>query len=341
MIVVAVLLAYALLLALAGPVALRRSGWPARSPRLAIVAWQALSASVLVSVALAGLALAVPVAPFGTNLAALLRACLMALDHGYASPGGVAAAIAGLALAAVVAGWSLGHIAAGLARSARERGRHAQALSLVARASEHEGAVVLDHDVPVAYCLGGRHRRVVLTTAALAALDGPQLQAVLAHEGAHLAARHHLAIEVAAALRRAFPGVALFAEAHREIARLAEMAADDAAAACHGRLPVAAAMVTLASGRAPSIALAAGGAGAIERVRRLVRPARPLGTGAVMAGLAAVAAMVLLPALAVASPALAARQMPPCSMAGTTSQAVMVRSCQTIGEVAGGSRPLT
>lgn len=319
MIVAVALLGYATLLALAAPVVLRRGTWTARAPRLAIVAWQAASVSVLTSVVLAGLALAAPTAPLGANLAGLLRTCLMALEHGYATPGGVGAAMAGLVLAAAVAARSAGCLGLGLARSARERARHAQALSLVARASEHPGAVVLDHATPAAYCLGGRHRRVVLTSAALGALDETQLQAVLAHEQAHLAGRHHLVVGTAAAWHRAFPRVPLFAEAHEEIARLVELAADDAAAARHGRLHVAAAMVTMAAGEAPAMALAAGGAGALERVRRLVSPARPIGLGPMLAGFAAAAALLVIPALAAATPALAAGRMPACPMAAATS----------------------
>lgn len=331
MIVAACLLGYAALLALVGPRVLRGGSWAGRAPRLAILAWQALSVSVLASLVLAGLALAAPTAPFDTNLAAVLRACLMALQHGYAAPASVGVALAGLVLAAAVAARSAGCLVAGLVRSARERARHAEALSLVARACEHPGAVVLDHATPAAYCLPGRHRAVVLTSAALAALDETQLQAVLAHEQAHLAGRHHLVVGAAAALHRAFGRVALFAQAHEEIARLVELAADDAAAARHGRLPVAAAMVTMASGEAPSMAMAAGGAGALERVRRLVGPARPLGPGAVLAGFALAVALLVVPALAAAAPALAAAGMPACPMASTTASTAMGPGCHGQG----------
>ncbi|MHB1927855.1 MAG: M56 family metallopeptidase [Acidimicrobiales bacterium] len=325
------LLGYAALLAVIGPRVLRRGTWPARAPRLGILAWQALSLSVLTSPVLAGLALAAPTAPFDTNLAAVLRACLMALQHGYATPASVGVALAGLVLAAAVAARSASCLAGGLARSARERSRHAQALSLVARDCEHPGTVVLDHATPAAYCLPGRHRRVVLTSAALAALDETQLQAVLAHEQAHLTGRHHLVVGAAAGLRRAFPRAPVFVGAHEEIARLVELVADDAAAARHGRLPVAAAMVTMATGEAPSMALAAGGAGALERVRRLVGPARPLGPGVVLAGFALAVALLVVPALAAAAPALAAAGMPACPMTSTGASTVMGPGCHATG----------
>jgi len=338
-IVALVLAGYAAVLALAGPRALRRRSWTARAPRLAIMAWQALSMSVLSSLVLAGLALAAPTAPFSTNLATVLRTCILAIERGYATPGGAGAALAGLVLATSVAGWSLRCLVVGLAHSARERARHLQALSLVARASEHPDTVVLDHGTPVAYCLPGRHRRVVLTSAALAALDKPQLRAVLTHEQAHLAGRHHLVIAAAAALHRAFPRVPLFVQAHSEIARLVELVADDVAARRHGRFPVASAMITMAAGQAPSVALAAGGAGALERVRRLVGPARPLGPGAVLASFAIVVALLVAPTLAAASPALAAARLPGFPAATTIPRTAMGPNCHDPGMTARPTRP--
>lgn len=327
MIVAGALGAWAVLLALFVPPALRGRHFAERSPRLGIFAWQAASVSVLVALVLAGMALAAPSSPFSTNLASILSACLMALERGYATPGGTGVAMAGVVLSVAVAARSLGCLAIGLARSARERARHAEVLRLVARASGHRGAVVLDHATPAAYCLPGRHRRVVVTSGALAALDEAQLDAVLAHERAHLAGRHHLVVGAATALRRAFPRVPLFVHSETEIARLVELTADDVAAVRHGRLAVASAMVAVASGDAPSMAMAAGGAAALERVHRLLGPARPLGLSGLLAGLAACGALVVLPALAAASPALAAERMAPCPMATTAPAFSMGPNC--------------
>ena len=43
---------------------------------------------------------------------------------------------------------------------------------------------------PAAYCVSGRPPAIVVTTAALGALDDRQLDAVVAHERAHLAGHH-------------------------------------------------------------------------------------------------------------------------------------------------------
>ena len=64
---------------------------------------------------------------------------------------------------------------------------------------------LIDDEHPAVYCLPGR-RRIVMTTGALRCLDARQLEAVLAHERAHLSGRHHLVLTFANALKDAFPG---------------------------------------------------------------------------------------------------------------------------------------
>ena len=56
------LITFALLAILAGPL-LEGRGWVDRSPRVGILVWQALTASIVVSVILAGVSLALPVMP--------------------------------------------------------------------------------------------------------------------------------------------------------------------------------------------------------------------------------------------------------------------------------------
>ncbi|MDZ4266075.1 MAG: M56 family metallopeptidase, partial [Mycobacterium sp.] len=86
--------------------------------------------------------------------------------------------------------------------------------------------LVIDAPQKAAYCLGGRTGTIVITSAALAALERPHLDAVLAHERAHLAGRHHLLLSVTRALTAGLPRMRLFTVAHTEVARLLEMCAD-------------------------------------------------------------------------------------------------------------------
>lgn len=298
--------AYALLMATVGAQLLRRSRWPERAPRLGILAWQALSGSVLVSLVLAGVSLALPVWTHDLHLAELLDACVTLLQAQYATPGGAMVSSAGLAVAALVFARTAYHF--GRAAWVARAGRSTQRSRLAMLAHRHPGldVMVLEHASCAAYCVPGRGGRVVVTTATLEALDDAQLAAVLQHERAHLRGRHHLVIQAASALRAAFPFVPAFAWAEGEVGRLAEMLADDAAVRHTDRLTLATALVRLARGAAPAGALGAGGETALARVRRLASPAEPLGRARVIATVSAVALVALLPLALTVSPALTA-----------------------------------
>ena len=112
--------------------------------------------------------------------------------------------------------------------------------------------VVLDDPRPAAYCVAGRPAAIVLTSGALEVLDPAQLSAVLAHERAHLAHGDHLLHTITQGLAAAFPGVPLFTRGAVEVARLAEMAADDAAARANSRSTLVAALLAIATGTAIS-----------------------------------------------------------------------------------------
>src|SRR6266568_1911661 len=87
----------------------------------------------------------------------------------------------------------------------RQALRHAQTARLAGHPEPALGAVLLDHPQPAAYCVAGRHPTVVLTTGALQALDPAQLDAVLAHERAHLAGHHHALLAIARIGRQVLP----------------------------------------------------------------------------------------------------------------------------------------
>jgi len=185
--------------------------------------------------------------------------------------------------------------------------------------------VMLDDPRPAAYCVAGRPAAIVVTSGALAVLDPPQLRAVLAHENAHLAHRHHTLATVTRGLAAAFPGVPLFTRGAAEVARLAEMSADDTAARTSGRPALVAALIAIATGAAiSSTAISSAGAadrggasGAVadtavphgaaaaascavpDRVERLLRPPSPARSAAFTATLT-----LVLTLLAAAPPAL-------------------------------------
>jgi len=310
-IVALALLGYAALLLTAGAAALARARWPDGAPRLAIAAWFALTGSAVASVLAGGLALMVPTVRVSADLAGLLAACVMALRAQYAHPGGAALTGAGAVLALAVLAritWCTGRA---LAQAARARRRHRLRLSLVATPDPRLGAVIVRHNEPAAYCLPGHRSRIVLTTGAMDALDEGQLRAVLAHERAHLNGRHHLLVTLAGALCAAFPRVPGFRIASEQVARLAELSADDAASSAAHRLAVAGALLSLGAG-VPAAALGAAGTADAARVRRLIDgPAAISRTRAVAVAFTAVAA-ALMPLLLLAGPAASARGMNYC-----------------------------
>ncbi|HEV2259488.1 MAG TPA: M56 family metallopeptidase [Streptosporangiaceae bacterium] len=284
-----ILAGYAVAAGFGAPAALRR-GWVRRSPRIAVAGWLTLAASWLAAAPLAVLAFVVPL----TWPSAGMRAA--------GNPGGTpAAVVAGTLVAAVVlrASW---HLSRGLARAHRGYRAHAALVAAAGRADQALGAVILDDDTPAAYCLPRGRHRVVISAGALALLGPGQLQAVLAHERAHLRGRHHLMLTAAAALARAFPVIPLFAYAPAELAVLAEMTADDTAARRHDPADLAAALVTLATASSPATVLTAGGTAAIARIQRLLAPppgpgpaARAARLAAALTALALAAAIAFLP----------------------------------------------
>lgn len=302
MIAAAALLAYVGLLLAAAP-RLARASWPDRAPRLAIAAWLAAAYSAVASVALAGLALLIPAERLSGLLAWLFAACGAAADAHYARPGGPPLATAGGVLAAAVAARMAWCAATTLAATARAGRRHRLRLRLAACPDERLGAFVVDHAEPAAYCLPGPRRPVVLTTAALRLLDDTQLAAVVAHERAHQAGRHHLLVALAALPAAAFGWMPAFRSARDEVARLAELAADDSATARSPRLAVAGALLALGSAPATAPTLGAGGSTAAARVRRLIAAPDPLGRAASTAGGLAVSALSAFPLVLLATPA--------------------------------------
>ena len=218
-----VLLAYAAAVAVAGARWLPRAAWPARAPRAGIAAWLAGAVSAAACAAAAGLILAVPCAhllavPCAHLLAGpgVARDCLSLLRAQYTSAAGAAAGVAGGLLASAVAGRVLWCYGAAAAAARRRRAAHDEVLAVLARPGRDADVAIIDSALAAVYCLPGR-RRIVLTTGALARLDDGELDAVLAHERAHLSGRHHLVLRLAGALERAFPGVRFFSVAAQQI----------------------------------------------------------------------------------------------------------------------------
>jgi Zn-dependent protease with chaperone function len=298
--VAVLLLAYAAAVTTGGARWLPRAAWPARAPRAGIAAWLAGSLSAGACTAAAGLILAIPCAQLITGQGTL-RHCLSLLRAQYTSPAGAAAGAAGALLALTVLGrvtWCYG---AAAAAARHRRAIHDDVLAILGRPGPAADVQVIDTDRAAVYCLPGR-RRIVLTSGALACLDDGQLEAVLAHERAHLSERHHLLLRLAAALESAFGVIRFFGMAAQQVSYLVEVAADDAAVRRAPRLTLAAALLAVAAAGTPAGALGAGGSAAAQRIRRLIDPPR---RGSLLQRAVTSAALAAVAALAVAVLALA------------------------------------
>jgi Zn-dependent protease with chaperone function len=114
---------------------------------------------------------------------------------------------------------------------------------------------------------------IVVTTAAREALTEPELSAVLAHEQAHLAGRHHHILTLVRAFAQGLPHLPVFAQAPTAIARALEMCADDAAARRHSTAVLLSGLIKLAG--QPAMAAHRMGAADSALVTRALRLAAP------------------------------------------------------------------
>jgi hypothetical protein len=108
------------------------------------------------------------------------------------------------------------------------RRRQRELLALLAHGDpKAPGALVVDYPTAAAYCLPGLRSQIVVSVGTLDLLAPAELAAVLEHERAHLRARHDLVLIPFTSLRRAFPRSRVATQAHRTVALLVEMMADD------------------------------------------------------------------------------------------------------------------
>jgi hypothetical protein len=301
-----VLLAYAACAGTLGSRVLGQAEWTSRAPLLAIAAYLTAAWSVIAALGLAGLTLAVHTSALSGGLSHLIGACVLRIRALYATPGGATVAGLGLVLAGAVLARAAVTAAAHLRATGRDARRHAETARLVGHPEPGLGAMLVDHPQPAAYCVAGRHPTVILTTGAVRALDPDQLDAVLAHERAHLTGHHHRLRAMARIARQVLPFLPLMRETDTQIARLVELHADDKAT--HARDPgaLAAALVILATSASPAPALAAAATDAIQRIHRLLRPAEPVGRIRRQLLRAGVTALALTPALLALTPAIVA-----------------------------------
>ncbi|GAB4585361.1 M56 family metallopeptidase [Nocardia sp. IFM 10818] len=298
------LLLYGFAVAVLAPRLLQRVTHAGAAPRVALVAWLASMASTVLAWSAATVLLLIDLVSHGISTAPkrFVDTCVTHLHDAsvgrYGTP--VQAGLLLLAgLVALAAGVLGVRLAKSLLRARRSTLEHAQLTRMAGRHHPELDAVVLEVDEPAAYCVAGKPHTIVLSRAVLAALPDDHLDAVLSHERAHLAGRHHLLLAATRGLAAVLPRLTLFTVGATEVARLLEMLADDAAARIHGRGTVLRALLTLSGMKAgPAGALGAAEVALATRVQRLAAPTAAASRLRARIGLTAAAATATLAPLA-------------------------------------------
>jgi len=263
-----------------GAAALASARWPYRAPGAAILLWQALGLSWGLAAVGSLAALGAVPGRYGVAGGALSGAIRALRTTALGAPTLIAVArLAVLAASAALFALLCWVLVAASATVLVARRRHRDLLSLLAHGDPKvPGALVVDHPAAAAYCVPGLRSRIVISAGTLDLLDAAELAAVLAHERAHLRARHDLVLLPFSALGRAFPWSRLVRQAHATVALLVEMLADDRALRHRPARELATALLRVGAsggGLAPSGALAAASTAEAEvtaRVARLLTP---------------------------------------------------------------------
>jgi hypothetical protein len=197
--------------------------------------------------------------------------------------------------ALLIVSWRVGRRFVELNRDARRRrGRHEMLIDLFASRRPDLGDVhVIQDDRLFAYSvpcfISGR---IVLSQAVLDTLDRPSLEAIFAHERAHLRGRHHLIMQLAMAVGVVFHRTRA-ADFSMRMSELVELSADCHARRHAGSGPMINALTALADVPMPITGMPAGGTALAVRLASLRGPSRCCRAR----GLHAVLAAFLLPAL--------------------------------------------
>ena len=287
--------------------ALTRASWPCRSPAAAILLWQALGLAG--GLAAIGALLTVGVNGQQTQFAGVFGG-LGRLASGQLLQPHQPPLIATLRLAMLAAGFALLSVLSWMlviafADAITARRRQRELLALLARGDpKAPGALVIDYPAAAAYCLPGIRSQIVVSAGTLELLAPAELAAVLAHERAHLRARHDLVLIPFTSLRRTFPRSRVIAQGYRTVALLVEMMADDRALRVRGlfarELATALLRFGTAGAQCPAGALSAAEGELTARVNRLLAPPPPLSRAAQAVVVLTAAALVVTPLLLLA-----------------------------------------
>lgn len=272
--VVACLLVYSVVVVACGPPLLSSLTKSGLAPRSGVAAWLIAIGSVLVTwLTVAVLVVYDVIAHWrqGSSFVATCFEVLCDLAAGKAGSAPQVMLLVGIAAAVAIVGVAGIRFARTVARMRAHAHGHAQSIRLVGRPTAEHDVYIVDAAERTAYCVSGRPPAIVVTSAAIAALDDRELGAVLAHERAHLDGHHPRVVTTLRGLALVFPWLALMTRGAAEVSKLLEMCADDAAVRRYGNDALLAGLMALAGG-APAGALGAADVAVLNRAERLALP---------------------------------------------------------------------
>ncbi|QWT23020.1 M56 family metallopeptidase [Subtercola sp. PAMC28395] len=227
MLVASIILAIvAILLAWPVPVMLADAHWPRRSPGVALLIWQTIA--VAGGLSMIGSLLTFGLIPFSSSLIRGLVSLPPLILSGPLPPGTGIIHIFALSSALLLTAHLLLNLLVTAVRSERQRRRHRSLVELLSTPLQgRPGTHIIDSPAPVAYCLPGARTVTVLSEGLVSLLDAEQLEAVIAHERAHLRQQHHLVLLAFQSWRSALPWFPIATRAQAAVSLLVELLADD------------------------------------------------------------------------------------------------------------------
>jgi len=272
--IAACLLLYSVLLVVFAPPLLSSLTKAGHAPRCGVAAWLIAIGSVLLTWVAVAILVLFDLIEHWRHGGSFVVACVQLLCDVAAGKAGTVPQLmllVGAAAVVAIAGVSGIRLTRTIWRLRAQAQGHAQSVRLVGHPTAERDVYIMDAAERTAYCVSGKPPAIVVTSAAVAALDDEELRAVLAHERAHLDGHHPRVVTTLRGLALVFPWLALFTRGAAEVSRLLEMCADDVAARRYGHQVLLTGLMALAGG-SPAAALGAADIAVLNRAQRLAVP---------------------------------------------------------------------
>ena len=287
-----------------GPPLLRILTRGGHAPRCGVAAWLIAIGSVVLTWLTAAVLVVIDVSTHWGQRDSFVESCFQLLCDLAGGELGSAPRfmLFAVALAVVLFGAIIGvRLARAISRLRAHPHGHAAAVRLVGRPTSERDVFVVDAAERTAYCVSGKPSAIVVTSAAVAALNEQELAAVLAHERSHLEGHHPKVVTALRGLALVFPRLALMTDGAAEVSRLLEMCADDAAVRRYGHRALLTGLMALAGAAPVAAALGAADVAVLSRAQRLALPPARRARIRAQAALASAALIIgLAPAATVA-----------------------------------------